>query len=197
MILPSEARTSYVVPALLGLGCYSLGFEQILMGTAAVESQFKFLTQFGGGPARGLFQMERDTFSWLLGSYLAKSSNANLLKAVSAMSTYSQPAFTELLTNHKLACAMAAIKFLSGSRVIPASLDEQAILWRKVYNGRSWRGLRIADYVQRWNELCAPIYAMRLDEKRLLAAYQEPIPQQDNHPMLSSIIVGNLSVVRR
>lgn len=61
MIDPQTARTVYVIPALSTLGLYSLAGEQLLMGTAATESNFKNFGQFGGGPARGTFQTETDT----------------------------------------------------------------------------------------------------------------------------------------
>ena len=40
MIDPSVARITYVVPALTRLGLYSADAEKLLMGTAAVESNF-------------------------------------------------------------------------------------------------------------------------------------------------------------
>jgi len=47
-------------------GLYSQAASQLLLGTAAVESQFgTYIRQLGGGPALGIFQMEPKTYDWL------------------------------------------------------------------------------------------------------------------------------------
>lgn len=50
-----------VRPALQMAGIWSEAREQIVLGTGAVESAYKYLQQVGGGPALGWFQCEPAT----------------------------------------------------------------------------------------------------------------------------------------
>jgi hypothetical protein len=158
MIDPKIARSAYVVPALTRLGLYSLQAEKLLMGTAAIESNFQNFVQFGGGPARGMFQMEPPTFHDILDRFLAGHSQATLKAAVLTMATTSPPSFDELVTNHLFAAAMARAKYYSIPAPIPIGLNEQADYWWTYYNGRSPHGLKPADYLAKWATYCAPLY---------------------------------------
>ena len=50
-----------VRPALQTAGIWSEAREQIVLGTGAVESGYRWLVQIGGGPALGWWQCERAT----------------------------------------------------------------------------------------------------------------------------------------
>ncbi|MHB1302791.1 MAG: hypothetical protein ACYCZB_04865 [Acidiphilium sp.] len=158
MMTPEIARSSFVVPACVRLGLYSLQTETLLMGTAAVESAFRFFIQAGAGPARGMFQMEIATFDWLYDTYLNDKSHKRLKKIIDSFSKQGRPTADELIDNHLLAAGMARIRYYAVAAPIPASPDEQSVYWWIHYNGRSPHGLKPADYVARWNLLCAPLY---------------------------------------
>lgn len=158
MMTPDAIRSSIVIPALSRLGLYSPPAERLLLGTAAVESNFVNFIQFGGGPARGMFQMEPPTFRDIMDRVLAGARHATLRAAVLATAAHQPAGFPELLTNHLFAAAMARAKYFSVGPAIPDRLDDQAQYWWTNYNGRSPHGLKPEDYIAAWHRYCAPLY---------------------------------------
>lgn len=156
---PSVFRATVVEPVLRKLGLYSLEAEKILMGTAAIESQFVFVTQMGGGPARGLFQMEVATFDDLMDRFLAAKSHRALRNLVLSVATEDNPHADHMKVNHLFAAAMARIKYYTIHKNIPTELNEQASYWSVYYNGVSPHGLKPKDYLDRWSKYCAPLYS--------------------------------------
>ena len=55
---------------LADIGLYSLNAENLIMGTFAQESNFKYVRQLGGGPALGYGQMEPATFNDIVVKFL-------------------------------------------------------------------------------------------------------------------------------
>lgn len=167
MVEPAFARKMFVVPALIRLGLYSDQAERLLMGTAAVESNFTNFEQgyrdkISGwhrkGPARGMFQMEPATFNDMIGRVLSIKNNQALRDAVLATSVECPPLFLEITANHLFAAAMARVKYHSVHAHIPNSLGDQAQFWWTYYNGRSANGLKPKDYLNTWDEYCAHLY---------------------------------------
>ena len=164
VIKPEVARTTIIAEALNRLGLYSPQAERLLMGTAAVESNFSEFVQRGGGPARGMFQMEPPTFHDLLDRVLAapkrheSEKHQALRTAVDALATGGTPSFSELTTNHLLAAAMARVKYYTIHAPIPTTLAGQANYWWVYYNGKSPHGIGVPGYLAAWNSYCAPIY---------------------------------------
>ena len=67
-----EQLLEYVVkPANQLLGVDSLAAQQLVIGTAAVESGGEYIRQLNNGPARGFFQMEPNTHEDIWINYLA------------------------------------------------------------------------------------------------------------------------------
>ena len=66
MINMKQFRDHVMVPILRLYGLNSPSAVELLMHTIAQESQGQHLCQIGGGPARGLYQMEVDTLHDLL-----------------------------------------------------------------------------------------------------------------------------------
>ena len=57
---------AFIEKTLTDIGMNSPAAVNLILGTAAQESAFgTFLIQEGGGPGRGPFQMEAETFNWL------------------------------------------------------------------------------------------------------------------------------------
>jgi hypothetical protein len=158
MISPVVVRSAYILPALHGLNLYSPSAERLLMGTAAVESNFSNFIQFRGGPARGMFQMEPPTFHDILDRFLSLKSHQALKAAVIVTATHNPPTFLELTTNHLFSAAMALAKYYSIHSPIPQTLEDQAEYWWMYYNGRSPHGLKPKDYIASWKKYCEPIY---------------------------------------
>lgn len=67
MSLDVKQFREYVVrPALQGIGLWSEAAEELVTGTAMVESTLNYVKQVGGGPAVGVCQMEPATYLDLL-----------------------------------------------------------------------------------------------------------------------------------
>ena len=107
-------------------GLHSRAAENILLGTAAQESDFgTYLLQRGGGPAIGAFQMEPTTFDWLRGKFM--------------------PRFPELVERDKpgimewdldFACFMARLRYAANPEPLPPAQDVKALgeYWKRIYN---------------------------------------------------------------
>ena len=66
-------RLYIVRDALKAAGWWSQEIENLIVGTAMVESNIQMLVQMGGGPARGLFQIEKRSFEDVVG-YIKRDS---------------------------------------------------------------------------------------------------------------------------
>ena len=163
MIEPSIARSGFIVPALTRINLYSLDAERLLMGTAAIESAFRFFRQMAGGPAIGMFQMEPATYDWLYNGLLDAKRHWPLKALVTSLSTVKSTTADELANNHRFAAAMARIRYFVVKKPIPSEMAEQADYWWRYYNGISPHGRKPTDYLARWDVPCAALYRGRDD----------------------------------
>lgn len=147
----------YVVrPAIrpLGPAYATTAAEQIVLGTAAQESGFRYLRQVGGGPALGLWQMEPATFRWLRDQF---APNHGLSGAVNKFA-HSTPEDVELMWNLRLAAAYCRLRYIADPEPLPAAGDtaRQAAYWKRVYNSVVGAGTA-EQYLQSWARLIAPL----------------------------------------
>ena len=95
MLAATQIRSMVIRPALEKLSLWSLNAEELVLGTAIVESGLTYLRQHGDGPALGLWQVEPSTQNDLytnflnyrpeLGSALMELRAPNLLMAASSL----------------------------------------------------------------------------------------------------------------
>jgi hypothetical protein len=114
---------------------------ELLLGTMAQESQFgKFFYQLDGGPARGAFQMEPETFGWLQFKYGERYPYIQGKNAV------------EMGTDFRLAVIMARLRY----RVVPLPLPDPADVvamaeyWKRWYNTSRGAG-KPAEFVENYH----------------------------------------------
>lgn len=127
----------------LGPKYQSEAAEQLLLGTALVESNLKYLQQVPSGIAKGLWQMEGATHSDMYRNFL--DYHPQLRSKVWEMGSDE----SHLVTHLDYACAMARLKYWRDSKPIPKDLVGQAEYWLRVYNAggagtvekylRSWK----------------------------------------------------------
>jgi len=116
---------------------YSLAAENLLMGTACHESRLTYLHQVGGGPARGLFQMEPATESDIWENFLSyRKPLETKIKHLCGLRNL------DLLANLPYQVAMARIKYWRSPESLPDPDDVQGMakLWKQVYNTPLGRG---------------------------------------------------------
>ena len=128
-------RLQVIRPTLKAMGYWSAAAEQLLLGTAMAESALTARVQMGGGPARGLFQMEPATHDDIWKNYLAY--RQGLAAVVRSFLPSGERADAEMLTEHDTyACAMARAHYLRVSERLPDARDVDGLAryWKQHYN---------------------------------------------------------------
>lgn len=133
-----QLRTEIIRPALVAVGLYSKPAEDLVFGTACVESNCgEYLRQING-PALGVFQMEPATHDDIYKNFLKYKQD---LKArVMKLSAPGLSAAENLKSNLMYAAAMCRIHYLRVSQPIPEDLQGQAEYWKKYYNTAKGKG---------------------------------------------------------
>ena len=136
---------------------------RLMLGTAVAESGLRTRRQGGGGPARGLWQMEpssaRDVFvNYLV--YTPKRLDA-LLRVWLGMPACAEDmvgawypdadVLAQLLEHDDVfACCMTRLNYLRHPEAIPVTLEAQAIYWKQYHNTRKGEGTT-AHYWREWH----------------------------------------------
>lgn len=145
---PKGFLSGVIRPTLAKIGLPGSAAEDLLVGTALVESGLKYRTQIGGGPALGLFQMEPATHDDIWQNFLRyRTALARMVGALAgpAHGDGSAPAAQALTHNDAYACAMARVHYLRNKDALPmlgkcgdgsqkAYVETLAAYWKKHYN---------------------------------------------------------------
>lgn len=140
-------------PSLQQIGLWTPAAEELLLGTALVESDLLHRIQIGGGPARGLFQMEIETHDDIWNNFLKYKSY--LAKAITSLqSSPKANRHTDLETNDKYACAMARLVYYRKPSALPkaGNINAMAAYWKQHYNTLLGAGT-VAKYIDKWNKV--------------------------------------------
>lgn len=132
---------------------FSPAASQLLLGTAIHESKVKHRRQFGGGPARGLFQMEPATHDDIWDNYLKyRSKIGDQVKSLLTSATADR--HNELEFNDNYAAAMCRVHYRRAPGALPAfdDIGAMAAYWKKHYNTVKGAGT-VAKYTADWNAL--------------------------------------------
>jgi hypothetical protein len=136
----NQLRDSVVVPVLKVLDLYSDSAVNLLMGTAAVESNLgEYITQIGG-PARGVFQMEPATHDDIVKHYLHYK--PDLVEKIKEATGVNSLDSRHLTGNLYYAAAFARIHYLRVPKPLPNAGDliELASYWKDYYNTKYGKG---------------------------------------------------------
>lgn len=133
-----------VVPTLEETGSYSLPASQCVTLLTITESAgLKYRRQLGGGPALGLWQMERPTFDWLHDQKLPRRPifRDGLRAIVDRILGEGTPITFDLLEHcDPVACAFARLRLLADPKPIGNTLVDHARTWKRVYNTVQGKG---------------------------------------------------------
>ena len=116
----SQLKALVVRPICTALGHAEPAAINLVTGTAVAESDAVYIEQVGGGPARGLWEMEQATHDDIWANFLAYQ--PDLAAVVSGLLTH-QDRFEQLVTNTAYACAMCRIDYLRAPEPLPAADD--------------------------------------------------------------------------
>ncbi len=140
-IEPNHLR-SLITKTLSALDLYSLSAVGLLMGTAAQESRMgTYLAQLGGGPARGIFQMEPATESdiWKHFLDLSRQDIAMRLRTVTGVG---EPDVLALEGNLIYQIGMCRVHYLRRRDPLPEYDDVIGLAryWKSHYNTHLGKG---------------------------------------------------------
>lgn len=134
-------------------GLHSTDAVELIMGTFAQESNFKYTRQLGGGPALGYGQMEPATFNDIVMKYLRHKPDlmGKIMKACGIVTF--EPA--QLLDNKKLMISMTRVHYLRRPEPLPSSQDIEAMgkYWKKWYNTPLGKGT-VEEFVENYKKYC-------------------------------------------
>jgi len=127
-----QFRQYVIQDTLKPIGLWSPEAEELLIGTAAHESQLgNFIAQVNG-PALGVFQMEPATHDDI---------QANFLKYRRDLFDKAYPEgyerrSSDMITDLQYACVMARLRYYRVKEALPAAddLEGQARYWKQYYN---------------------------------------------------------------
>ena len=121
---------------------YSLDAENLLLGTCAQESAMgEYLVQLGGGPARGIYQMEPRTEADIIINFLKNRKDLLLIINNATVGTENR-LLDDLTSNLFYATAMARVHYWRVPEPLPAHDDVEgmAYYWKKHYNTFKGKG---------------------------------------------------------
>lgn len=148
-INPQQFREHVIRATLQPMGLWSPEAEELLIGTAAHESQLgRYIVQVGG-PALGVFQMEGPTWRDLYQTFLVY--NNKLMGRIHGVVPMTGRTAEHMITDLRYACVMARLKYYRVKDPLPAAddLQGQARYWKQHYNTPKGRGTveqYVADY---------------------------------------------------
>jgi len=139
-ILATDLREIVIRPTLKKLNLWSESAENLLMGTAAQESQMgRYLMQING-IAIGVFQCEPATHDDIWSRYLVHK--GNLTAAILRLVAMKQPKLDQLAWNLSYAAAICRVHYLRVPSALPDPNDIEALghYWKNHYNTHLGRG---------------------------------------------------------
>ena len=130
----AQIRDNFIIPALTTINHAEPAAIRLVLGTGLIESNYEFLTQQGGGPALGYWQMEPATCNYLWDGFMPK--HPTLLAAMTALLGAGNDRINQLVLDSPYAAAMCRVKYLSIPAPLPSvdDLGGMAAYWLKYYN---------------------------------------------------------------
>lgn len=138
---PDQLRELVIRPTLKHLDLWSLASENLVLGTAIVESKLKAIKQYGTGPALGLWQMEPFTHNDIWRTHLIGRPLGDKVRSFVPVS-FGVPSPSHLMTSLQYGAAMCRIHYLRVRAPLPAPNDAlgMAKYWKDYYNTRLGKG---------------------------------------------------------
>lgn len=132
----NQLRRDIVRPALRLIGLHSDAAENLVMGTAAVESGLEYVRQLENGPALGLFQMEPATYDDIWSNYLAYREQLSRDIRYAISTAVIRPPSDRMVWDLRLAAIMCRIHYLRQKPPLPDPSDvwAMAAYWKEHYN---------------------------------------------------------------
>jgi len=136
-----QLRSCVIQPTLKHLGLYSLAAENLVLGTALVESRAEYLRQIKG-PALGLWQCEPATWLDLHENFLRYRTDLAARLAELTTAAKMTEGAQEMVGNLYYACAVCRLVYRRAPEALPDADDAQgmASYWKRFYNSELGKG---------------------------------------------------------
>lgn len=124
---------------------WSKDAENLLMGTVAQESNFKYRVQIGGGPALSLYQIEPATFRDVMFRFIPDirpelKKKFITITGVDVWCTPDDVLIDALTYDDIFATVVARIKYLMVPEALPSTIEGYAAYWNKYWNANPDKG---------------------------------------------------------
>lgn len=142
----NQLRTLIVRPTLKYLDLWSEAAEELILGTAAQESQLgTYIHQLGTGPALGIYQCEPATQRDIWENYLAHNPVLSSKIAGLSATVILNSKDNQIVWNLAYATAMCRVHYLRVPKPLPAEDDLQALgeYWKQYYNTPAGSGTAV------------------------------------------------------
>lgn len=157
-IKPIDFLNEVIRPTLIELSwaqrrINSVSAEQLLLGTAIIESNLDHVRQMGGGPALSPFQIEPVTMKDMTERFLPK--RPKLMASVNALLwPPDRNPDDQLQLNMRFACAIARVKYWSSPIPLakPGDWGGHADVWKRIYNTHLGKG-KPEEFVRRSQQI--------------------------------------------
>lgn len=152
MLNKGQFRELVIRPTLNLLDLWSPAAEELVLGTALVESKLTYLHQVGGGPALGLYQCEPATLHDILTNFL--NYNVSLRDRVLSLKAHGLSSEDNLVGNAFFSTAICRVHYRRVRASLPEAGDFEAmgLYWKRYYNTSLGAG-EVQDYVNAWKKL--------------------------------------------
>ena len=146
MLSVTHLQDWVIAPALDKLNLWSRSAEELVLGTAIVESGLTWLRQWGDGPALGLWQVEPSTQNDLYTNFLhyRPELGSKLIELRAAGLSLDE----NLTTNLMYGAAVCRLCYYRKPDALPAAgdIEGQAAFWKQHYNTPLGKGT-VSKYV--------------------------------------------------
>lgn len=150
-----QLRALVVRPTLKHLGLWTPAAENLVLGTALVESKAEYLAQIRG-PALGLWQMEPATHEDIHNNFLRFRTDLALKVHELTTPAALTDGANEMVGNLYYACAMCRVHYRRVREELPHEKDAagMASFWKRYYNTEKGSGT-VEKAVPRFIVVCA------------------------------------------
>lgn len=148
-----QLKELIIEPVLKSLQLYSNSAVNLLLGTAAVESNLgEYLEQISIGIAKGIYQIEMETHNNIV-NYIIKT-YPHLYGILSNFKISSMTNEENLIGNLYYATAIARLIYFSIKRKLPPHNDIEGLAkyWKKYYNTEKGKGT-VQDFIDKYTKL--------------------------------------------
>lgn len=152
MLNLDQLRKLVIQPSLQALRLYSIEAEQLLVGTALVESGLSFIAQVPNPIARSIWMIEQPTYNSLRLNLISNQGMAQ--QALDFLWMDAFPTTHDYLAgNVYAACIFARLKYMSVKKPLPPVDDAEKVAryWSQYYNTRNLDS-DVARFIQLYNK---------------------------------------------